>query len=404
MLVRSGTARRLRKAATVLVCGLAFSGALAMEAQTLLWSVSMKTLGWQDPNANLTKNQSSAGKTDFDLGVIFRQQLAVNVVGQVYAGFGIIGQKPVATKTLRVTALDGKSGSVLRQMDFPTPMLDRTAVLAANDGTLLVVAGDRIQRVNSDGATQMSASLPPQSEINPGLWLTESPSDRTLLLKTDEKTFRFIRTDTLATVAECQTKNNEIDELSDDLAISVAETESPHGFDLHMGRFCGRMSLLRTLANDHGSDVRLLDDHNVLEIGLHRVRRVTLKDKTVWSWDASGKTVPEAIYGVAISTSGGRVAFPLVVFHDLPPGPCSDVCPVAQFDATAQRPSCELCNSEPRFETLITGIAVLDAGTGKQVAMIALEHTSGDHLAFALSPDGHRLAIMNGPDLQLWSL
>jgi hypothetical protein len=401
MLVRSGTARRLRKAATVLVCGLAFSGALAMEAQTLLWSVSVKTLGWQDPYANLTKNQSSAGKIDFDL-LIFRQQLAMNAAGQVYAGFGIIGQKPGATKTLRVTVLDGKSGSVVRQIDFPAPMLDRTAVLAASDGTLLVVAGDRVQRVNADGVTQTSVPLPPQPKINPGLWVTESPTGRTLLLTTDEKLFRFLRTDTLATVVECRTKNDEIDQLSDDLAISMAN--GPHGFDLHVGPFCGDMPLLWTLADNRSSDVRLLDDSDVLEIGLHRVRRITLEDKTVWSWDAPGKTVPEAIYGVAISTSGGRVAFPLVVFHDLPPGPCSDVCPVAQFDATAQRPSCELCNSEPRFETLITGIAVLDAGTGKQVAMIALEHTSGDHLAFALSPDGHRLAIMNGPDLQLWSL
>jgi hypothetical protein len=385
-----------RSLAIVLSCVAAFSGAKRIEAQTLLWSVSLKPLGWQDPYAQV----DTAKPVQWD-SPIYRQELAVGPAGDVYIGLNRFEQSPAKSKMLRVVQLDGKSGSAVRQTDFPTPKLDRTAVLMAGDGTLLVVAGDRVQRVRSDGTTQQSIPLPPQPDINPGLWVTESPSGRTLLLTTDEKTFRFVRTDTLAAIAECRSKNEELDELNDSLAISMFD--GSHGFELHEGQFCAHMSLLWSVA-DRSNEVRLLDNQNVLEFGVRHVRLFTLKDKPVWNWDSPGKAVPEKNEGIAIPISENRVAFPIVVFHNLPRPPCHDVCPLGSFTDSPQRPSCEVCPGTPRYETEFLGIVVLDTATGKQLGIVPLHNADSNKLAFALSPDGHNLAIMNNAVVELWSL
>lgn len=384
---------------SLLVAMATFCGVWAVEAQTLVWSVSLKAVGWQDPYAKFAKGAGMP--KDFDLGTVVRNELAVSDDGQVSTGFGILAQAPAPAKTLRVAVLDGKTGAALRQMDYPTPMLDRTAVMNAADGTLLVVAMDKVLRVDAEGAAQVSAPLPPQPDINPGLWVTESPSGKTLLLTTDEKTFRFVRSDTLATVAECQSPNDELDELSDDLTISMAD--SAQGFGLHIGKFCAAMTPLWSLQNGHTSDVRLIGDSDLLEVNLSQIQRITLKDKAVWSWTPPGQAVPFAIDGIAISKSLGRVAVPLVVYHTLPRTPCHDVCPMRQMSGSAQQPVCVVCPGMPNFQTVFTGIVVLDAANGKQIAMVPLSDADSNQLALALSPNGHKLAILNKDVVELWS-
>lgn len=373
------------------------AGAIKARAQTMLWSVSLKPAGWQDPYAQVSKTKP----VDWDTPV-FRQELAVDGDGDVYAGLSIIGEGPDKTKMLRVVELEGKTGSVVRQTDFATPKLDRTAVLLANDGALLVIAGDRVQRVNADGKTQQSVPLPAQPDMNPGLWVNESPSGKTLLLTTDEKKFLFVRTDTLATTAECQSEKEEFEELNDSVAVSLFD--GPHGFELHTGQFCARMSELWSVASSRSSDLRLLNNHRILELGLEHVRLLTLKDKTVWNWDPPARNVPEAVSGVAVSSSENRVAFPLVIYHDLPRPQCHDVCPLRSLNSSPQQPPCELCPGTPKFETLFQGIVVLDTATGKEVGMVPLQKADSNKLAFSLSPDGRRLAVMNDSMVELWNL
>jgi hypothetical protein len=150
--------------------------------------------------------------------------------------------------------------------------------------------------------------------------------------------------------------------------------------------------------------VRLLDNQNVLEFGLQHVRLFTLKDKPVWNWDSPGKVVPEKNAGIAIPISENRVAFPIVVFHNLPRPQCQDVCPAWSFTESPQRPPCEVCPGIPRFETEYLGIVVLDTATGKQLGIVPLHNVDSNNLAFAFSPDGHNLAIMNNSVVELWSL
>jgi hypothetical protein len=385
---------------TVFVVGMAaLCSVLAAEAQTRLWSVSLKAMGWQDPYARFAK--SAGMPKDFDLGTVVRNELAVGDDGQVSTGFGILAQAPAPAKTLRVAVLDGKNGALLRLKDYPTPMLNRTAVMNAADGTLLVVAMDKVLRVNADGAIEESVPLPTQPEINPGLWITESPSGKTLLMTTDEKTFRFVRTDTLATVAECASPEDELDELSDDLTLSMAD--SPQGFGLHIGKFCAPMAPLWSLQNGHTSDVRLIGDSDLLEVTLSQIHRITLKNKPVWSWTPPGKAVPFPIAGIALSQSGGRVAIPLVVYRQLPPTPCHDVCPIRQMSGGTPQPVCVTCPGMPNFEKMFPGIVVLDAGSGRQIAIVPLRDADSSQLALALSPDGHKLAVLNKDVVELWS-
>jgi hypothetical protein len=258
-----------------------------------------------------------------------------------------------------------------------------------------------VMRVDVDGAVQNSAPLPPQPDINPGLWVTESPSGKTLLLTTDEKTFRFIRSDTLATVAECQSPDDELDELSDDLTISMADSQQ--GFGLRIGKFCASMTPLWSLQNGHTSDVRLIGDSDLIEVNLTQIHRITLKNKSIWDWTPPGQAVPFPIEGIAVSQSSSRVAVPLVIYHSLPRPPCHDVCPMRQMNADPQQPVCVVCPGTPNFQTIFTGIVVLDTASGKQLAMVPLGDVDSHQFAFALSPDGQKLAILNKDIVELWS-
>ena len=396
--------RRLRGMRSGLLCGLVLAGAMAAEAQTLVWSIRLETVGWVDPykqtppmtkqapqrsasdnSVGIMESMARSVQYDPDLGVAYSQMLAIDPAGQVYFGFGVKGDGPDAAKTFHVVTLDGQHGAVVRRMAMPTPALDRTAVLLAGDGSLLVVAGDRVQQVKNDGTIGNSIPIPPQPDINPGLWVKQSPSGKTLLLTTDEKTFQFVRADTLATVAECRTENDEVDELNDNLGLSMEDTKGPY-FELHLGPFCGQMRLLWTLSSGRSSSVHLLDDGTVLEVGSQVVRRLTSADKALWHWKAPGETVPEDKGGAAaISRNGGRMAVRLTGFRML------------------RSPGCMECTG-PEFEDWNVAIVVLDLATGRQVASLPQEHNNESRLAFALSPNGKRLAVMRGGVLEMWAL
>jgi hypothetical protein len=397
--------QELRGMTAGLVCGLALA-AVAANAQTKVWSIHLETVGWQDPYVEMdarfktpapaksgtrpaqprdaTGVGSSAVPMDLDLGVIWPDELVLDASGQVIVGFAAKRAGPTAPKALRVVTLNGKDGSMVRQMDLPAATWDRTAVMLAGDGALLVVAGDRVQRVKSDGTIGISIPIPPQPEINPGLWVRQSPSGRTLMMTTDEKSFRFVRTDTLAAVAECRLENDEIHTLTDDLAVSMAENKT-NGFELHYGPLCGPMKMLWNLADSRSSSVHLLEDGSVLEVGQGEVRQLTVSDKTVWSWKPSGDAHPSDLDGFSASRNGERMALELTAYR------------------TLHSPSCMECKG-PSYESWGEGIAVLDAKSGELAATVPLDHAKQNRLAFALSPDGRKLAVMHDGVLELWAL
>ena len=370
-----------------LACGMVLAYGAA-EAQTRVWSVRTETLGWRDPYAG-TETAARRGpwyetNDDFDLGEIWKQELAVDKSGEVYVGFGVKGPGPGVNKLLRVVALESEHGAVKRQMDFATPRLDRTAVMLAADGVALVVAGDRVQRWNGDGTVGSSIPIPPQPKINPSLWAGLAPSGRTLLLTTDEIAFQFVRTDTLATTAECKKENDEIVTIADNKAVSMAE-DAKHQFELHAGAPCGAMPLLWKLPDERSSSVRLLNDRALVEIEGRGVKRLTLGDKEVWSWSAPGELISIDNGGVAISQNGERLALELAVFHRLRPVGCME------------------CKG-PEYESWGVAVAVLDAATGRLVAQVPLDHVKLNDLGLAPRPDGRKLAVLNGDVLELWAL
>lgn len=396
--------RKLRSRVQWTFCAVVLAGGTIAGAQTKVWSVQLDSLGWEDPfkvtvaPAKATKDhhgeagtdrtlrlqsQRTSAPYDPDLGTIYRQELTINAAGQVEAGFGMHPKDP-KTKALRVVTLDGEHGSLVRQMDFPTPILDRTALFSAADGALLVVAADRVQRVNADGTMGSSIAIPPQPKINPALWIHQSPSGKTLLMTTDEKFFQFVRSDTLATVAECRTEIDEIDKLNDSMALSMAENAS-HQFEMHAGPFCGPMPLLWSLAGGRSSSSYPLEDGSVIEIGLNQVRRLTLTDKTLWEWAAPAEMVPSDNDGMAMSSNGKRMAVELTAYRQL------------------RSPGCMECKG-PEFQSWGAGIAVLDLATGKLVTRVPLDHTQLNWLGIALSPDGRRLAVLSRGRLEMWAI
>jgi hypothetical protein len=382
---------------------MALVGAFAAHAQTRIWSISLETVGWVDPYKQMipAPKQPVQGGTgnphframreieqsaprDWDLGPIWSQQLVIDPSGQIIVGFGNKGEGPAKAKVFHVVTLDGKTGTAMHSLAMPTPVLDRTAVLLNADGSLLVVAGDRVQQIKADGAAGNSVPIPPQPDMNPRLRLRQSPSGKTLVMTTDDEAFRFIRTDTLATLADCRTKNDEVEVINDTLGLSMEDTKGPY-FDLHAGPFCGPMRKLWTLSSDRSSSVHLLEDGTLLEIGVQSVRRLTSNDKALWTWKASGALVVEDVGGSGISRDGSRLAVQLTAFKML------------------HSPGCMECTG-PESESWIVGVVVLDASTGKLVTTIPLDHANQNRLAVAFSPDGKKIAILNGGVLELWAL
>jgi hypothetical protein len=415
----------LRGTKAGLVCGLALMASVPAEAQTKEWSIQLATVGWQDPYvemearfqkvaeakrskdaapaksgegsepANGAENPArsflddlraapAAGSYDADIGVIWRDELVVDASGQVMVGFAAKRAGLSAPKALRVVTLNAQNGSMVRQLEMPTPTWDRTAMMLAGDGALLVVAGDQVQRVRNDGSIGSSIPIPPQPEINPGLWVEQSPSGRTLMLTTDEKNFQFVRTDTLATVSACHNDTDEVHTVTDDRAVSMGEDEN-HQFELRYGPLCGPMGLLWSLPYGRSNRLHLLEDGSVLEIGINQVRRLTTGDKTVWSWKVPESLTAEDLDGFSVSRTGERVAFQLTAFR------------------TLHSPSCMECKGPP-FESWIVGIVVLDAKSGGLVAIVPVDHGVLNRMAFALSPDGQKLAVMHDGVLELWAL
>lgn len=394
--------RRLGNILMGSACRMMLAGTLPAVTQTRVWSVKLETVGWPDPYVNMTaefkrenadriayKAAVAAHKTphyrpvDLDLGVNWSRELAVDSAGQVYLGFAAKRENLDAPKALRVVTLGAQNGALVRQMELPTPVWSRTAVMLAADDTPLVVAGDRVQRVNKDGTIGNSIDIPPQPKINPGLWVDQSPSGKTLLLTTDEQFFRFVSPDTLATIAECRMKDNEVETINDNLAMGLADG-SNHQFEEHAGPFCGPMPRLWPVGDGRSTDVRLLEDGSVIEVGSEAVRRLTRQDKTQWSWKSPDGTIPTGLAGIAVSRNGERVAVEEEVFHSLRPLGCME------------------CKG-PEFESWAVGIAVLDAATGKQVGLVPFDHATQNRTAFAFSADGKKLAVMNAGVLEMWA-
>ena len=394
--------RRLSYILAHLSYGMILAGTVSATAQTRVWSVKLETVGWQDPYIDMRaqfKRESDdrvaaqadikAGKAphykpvDLDLGVNWSRELAVDSAGQVYLGFAAKRENLDAPKALRVVMLSAQNGALVRQMDLPTPVWGRTAVMLAEDDTPLLVAGDRVQRVNKDGFMGNSVAIPPQPKINPGLWVIQSPSGKTLLLTTDEQFFRFVSPDTLATIVECRMKDNEVETINDSLGMGLADG-SNHQFEEHAGPFCGPMPRLWPVGDGRSTEVRLLEDGSVIEVGTEAVRRLTRQDKPQWSWKSPEGTLPTGLAGIAISRNGERVAVEEEVFHTLRPLGCME------------------CKG-PEFESWGVGVAVLDTATGKQVGLAPLDHATLDRTAFAFSADGKKLAVMNAGVLEMWS-
>ncbi len=379
-----------------------WAGTVPSTAQTRVWSVPLETVGWQDPYVEMREQfkQQAADRAaykaalaahetphyrqaDLDLGVNWSRELAVDSAGEVYLGFAAKRENLDAPKALHFVTLSAQNGALVRQTDFPTPVWSRTAVMLSGDDASLVVAGDRVQRVNKDGTMGSSIAIPPQPKINPGLWVHQSPSDKTLLLTTDEEFFRFVSADTLETIAECRNKDNEVETINDSLAMGLAEG-SNHQFEEHAGPFCGAMPKLWPVGDGRSTDVRLLEDGSVIEVGSDAVRRLTRQDKTEWSWKSPEGTIPTGLAGIAVSRNGERVAVEEEVFHSLRPLGCME------------------CKGPP-FESWAVGVAVLDTATGKQVGLVPLDHATQNRTAFAFSADGKKLAVMNAGVLELWA-
>jgi hypothetical protein len=168
------------------------------------------------------------------------------------------------------------------------------------------------------------------------------------------------------------------------MAVSMAE-DAQRQFELHAGAPCGAMPLLWKVPYSRSSSVHLLNDRALLEIGGQGVKRLTLGDKTVWSWSAPGELIPTDIGGVAMSQNGERLAMELEVYHRLRPLGCME------------------CKG-PEYESWGVSVAVLDAATGQLVAQVPLDHAKLNRLGLALSPDGRKLVVLNGDVLELWAL
>jgi hypothetical protein len=336
--------------------------------------------------------------------------LAVDRAGKIYVGLPIwasgYAPKNAARGTgdkFRVLVVNpAKGGKIEHIMDFPTRSLDRIALQLAADGTMLVLADDKLMRVGTDGRPTSQLNVPnEQKEFE--LWGVEaSTTGRTLRIWLNDKHTMVVDTKTLAVIKECRTvsEDNDTGTLTDNIELSsqsVAKFPDP-ARGLERQAFCEKRARLEKFG-DIDFVPAVLDDEQFLGIeeGTIALRRLT--GETVWTSKA-----PEALIldtyedRDELSRDGNRVALRLMR--------------KAQYHHPDTMNPDDIRNgtwNRTTTETVEDSVGVWEVASGKLVGAIPLLGHTGTRFfepnaQIALSPDGKLLGVLEDGILTVWTM
>lgn len=334
--------------------------------------------------------------------------LAVDGAGHVYVGLPIwttgYAPKNVARGTgdkLRIVMINTKADfRVGRTMDFPTTSLARLAMHLAEDGALLVFAGDKMMRVGADGQVTNELDVP-NEEKDLELWsIKSSTTGRTLRIRLNNQHTIVVDAKTLATLKQCQepSEDNDTGTMTDDLQLTSQHTAKfpDPALGLEEEHFCEKMVRLEKFgAIDFVPAV--VDDERFLAIGDGMISLRKLSGETVWTSEAPDGQLLETYEGHdELSRDGSRVAVRLLRN--------------AQYHAPDSMNPEDIRNgtwSRTRTMEVEDSVGIWDVANGRFVGEVPLlGHTENRYFEpesqFALSPDGRLLAVVEDGWLTVW--
>jgi len=374
-------------------------------AQTRLTTVSLKPYGWMsaqelslqhaDPDRKGWMISGPPGGAAWG-GV---GEVVLDGQGHVYVGLPIwaSGDAPksaarVHGDELEVLVLNAGNGELQRTLHFPTKSLDRLDLRLAADGAPLVVANDKLMRLDGNGRPSAELALPNEQKEYEPWYLQSSTTGRTIRVRINYKSTMLVDAQTLKVLKRCQEASDSDDfgTMTDDLELlSEVESAPPNlKYGLERETFCEKRERL-LLFGDIGFVPSVVDAGRFLAIGRDTIALRKLSGETVWTSKApAGRVLQNGQGEDRLSRDGSRVAVKVLrpVEHRKPESLHSDTVEVEDQ------------------------IAVWDVATGRLAGQAPIQADDSASMfykagsAFALSPDGRLLAVLQDGLLVVWKL
>ena len=335
--------------------------------------------------------------------------LAVDGAGHVYVGLPIwaSGYAPKNADRgrgdkLRVVVIDTKADlRADRTMDFPTKSLARLALHLAEDGTVLVFAGDKLMRVGADGHVTAQLNVPNEEKDYEPWNIDSSTTGRTLRIRLNNQHTMVVDAKTLAVLKKCQepSEDNDTGTMTDDLQLSSQNTAKypDPAMGLEQEAFCEKMVRLEEFG-DIDFAPAVVDDERFLAISDEMIALRKLNGETVWTSHVPDGRLLEMYEGHELSRDGSRVAVRLLrkaQYHEPDTMNPEDI-----RNGTWNR---------TRTMTVENSVGIWDVANGRFVGEVPLLGRTENRYfepdaQFALSPDGRMLAVLEDGVLTAWKI
>jgi hypothetical protein len=299
---------------------------------------------------------------------------------------------------LRVLVLTtATTSAVPHTLDFPTRSLDRLDLRIAPDDTLLVLADDQLMRVGADGRPIAKIDVPNKQQEFEAWYVSQSSTGRTLRLRLNDKFLMLVDSQTLSVLKRCEASTALTDEgtMTDDFELDSRSEGDPSRRDLARQSFCGKSEPLARFT-DSNFVPTLVDETHFLAVAAGTIALRTLTGQTLWSAKAPPDRSLESGEGLPlVSREGNRVAVRL--FKTIQ---------VHQPDSMNREDELTGTWNKTKSVQVDAAIAVWDLSGGQLVAQVPLppgkDYEPNAH--FALSPNGHLLAVLKQGTLTVWRL
>jgi hypothetical protein len=303
---------------------------------------------------------------------------------------------------LRVVVINAKADfKVDRSMDFATKSLARLAMHLAEDGSLVIFAGDKLMRVATDGKVTAQLDVPnEEKEYEP--WDVDiSTTGRRLRIRLNKQHTLVVDAKTMEVLKNCQEANDDNDTgtMTDDLEMSSEHTAKfpDRSMGLEQEAFCEKMVRLEKFG-DIDFAPAVVDDERFLAISDETIALRTVSGETVWTSKAANGLLLEMYEGYELSRDGSRVAVRRLR--------------KAQYHEPDTMNPTDIQNgtwNRTRAMTVEDSVGIWDVASGRFVGEVPLLGRTQNRYfepsaQFALSPDGHLLAVLEDGVLAAWKI
>jgi hypothetical protein len=251
--------------------------------------------------------------------------------------------------------------------------------------------------VGADGRPIAKIDVPNKQQEFEAWYVSQSSTGRTLRLRLNDKFLMLVDSQTLSVLKRCEASTALTDEgtMTDDFELDSRSEGDPSRRDLARQSFCGKSEPLARFT-DSNFVPTLVDETHFLAVAAGTIALRTLTGQTLWSAKAPPDRSLESGEGLPlVSREGNRVAVRL--FKTIQ---------VHQPDSMNREDELTGTWNKTKSVQVDAAIAVWDLSGGQLVAQVPLppgkDYEPNAH--FALSPNGHLLAVLKQGTLTVWRL